>query len=180
MRGITTILSALCLTFFSLSGCGDGDSRYEGGVTEVLEIDSEDSTIPLGGGSVVRVNFAFDQFEVFSDDGQVSLVLKFPRQLSYRNNSAEIDKAGSRDRDVDPKVRRCPNGDTYLVFTLGESQLEDAEPPFDAGDAQLKLTLDGERRGEMVAIEGAADDDFVPFSCVSDFGFDEQEIVNVR
>jgi hypothetical protein len=180
MRDLIKVLSCVCVMILGASGCGEDNSRYEGGITEVVEIDSEDSTIPLGDGSVVRVNFAFDQNEVFSDDGEVTLVLKFPRQLSYRNNSAEIDKSGSRDRDVDPRVRRCPSGDTYLVFTLGESELEDAAPPVDAGDAQLKLTLDGEQRGEMVSIEGAADENVVPFSCTTDFEFDEQEIVNVR
>jgi hypothetical protein len=169
------VLSAL---FFG--GCAEDDSRFEGGVSEVVEIDSEDSVVPLGGGSVVRVNFLFDQNDVFSGDGSVSLVLKFPRQLSYRDNSAEIDQGGSRDRDVDPLVRRCVNGDTYLVFTLGESQLEGANPPFDGGDAQLKLTLDGEREGTMIPIQGAADDDFVPFGCGKEFDFDEQELVDVR
>lgn len=180
MQGLIRVFGAASLVVLGMIGCAEDNSSYQGGITEVLEIDSEDSTIPLGGGSVVRVNFAYDQNEVLSDDGEVSLVLKFPRQLSYRADSAEIDEPGSRDRDVDPRVRRCSNGDTYLVFTLGESQLEDAAPPGESGDAQLKLTLDGERRGEMISIQGAADDDFVPFSCNTEFDFDEQEIVSVR
>jgi len=180
MQELLRVASAVCFLVFGCTGCGEGTSEYIGGITEVVEIDSDDTTIPLGDGSVVRVNFSFDQNEVFSEDGSISLVLKFPRQLSYRQDSAEIDKSGSRDRDVDPRVKRCGNGDTYLVFTLGESELDDAAPPGEFADAQLKLTLDGERQGEFISIQGAADENIVPFSCTSEFDFDEQEIVSVR
>lgn len=161
-----------------LCGCASDSGNYGGGITEVLEISSDDATIPLGDGGVVRFNFAFDENEVFDDNKEVMLVVKLPRQLQYRANSAEIDKVGSRDRDVDPRVRTCANGDSYLIFTLGESQLKNANPPAD-GDAQLKMTLDGEKAGRLVSMEAAADDNFVPYGCNDTFDFDEQEVVNV-
>jgi hypothetical protein len=161
-------------------GCSDDNSFDGGGVTEVVEIAAENSSIPLGEGTVIRINFLFDEFDVFDDGGQVNLVVKLPRQLSYLDESAEIDRSGSRDRDVDPRVRQCPNGDTFLLFELGESQLEGAENPFDGGDAQLKLTVNGEKRGDMISIEAAADESSVPFSCSRDFLFDERGIVSVE
>lgn len=170
----------LCLGSIGLLGCAEDDDFDGTGVTEVVEIAAEDSSIPLGGGTVIRVNFLFDENEVLDDGGEVMLVVRLPRQLSYRDESAEIDKSGSRDRDVDPTVRQCPNGESYLVFKLGESQLEGAESPFDGGDATLKLTVDGEKRGDMVSIEAAADESTVPYSCSREFLFDEQEIISVE
>ena len=56
--------------------------------------------------------------------------------------------------------------------------MKNANPPAD-GDAQLKMTLDGEKAGRLVSIEAAADDNFVPYGCNDTFDFDEQEVVNV-
>lgn len=164
----------------SLVACSDDDEFSGGGVTEVVEIASDDSSIPLGDGAVVRFNFSFDQNDVFFDNGDVNLVVKLPRQLSYRDNSAEIDRVGGRDKDTDPRVRLCPDGESYLSFSFDESDLNDADVPFDGGDATLKLTLNGERRGAFVAIEAAADDGIVPFGCAQNFIPDEQEIVSVE
>jgi hypothetical protein len=171
---------SLCLSALCFAGCADDNEFDGGGVTEVVEIAAENSSIALGESTVIRINFLFDEFDVLDDGGQVNLVVKLPRQLSYLDDSAEIDKPGSRDRDVDPRVRACPNGDSFLVFELGESQLEGAEPPFDGGDAQLKFTVNGEKRGEMVGIEAAADESTVAYSCSREFLFDEQEIVSVE
>jgi len=173
--------SALCaLVAVGVVGCANDDDFDGGGVTEVVEITAEDSSISLGGGGVLRINFLFDENDVLNDGGQVNLIVKLPRQLSYRDDSAEIDKSGSRDRDVDPRVRPCQDGATFLVFQLGESQLEGAQPPGFGGDAQLKFTVDGEKRGQAISIEAAADENAVQFSCTRDFVFDEQEIVSVE
>jgi len=161
-------------------GCSDDDNFTGGGVTEVVEITADDSSIPVGGGTVVRFNFSFDQNDVFFDDGEVNLVVKLPAELSYRDNSAEIDRPGSRDKDTDPRVRRCLDGESFLSFTFDESDLDDADVPFDGGDASLKLTVDGERRGGLVAIEAAADDGVVPFGCSQSFIPEEQEIISVE
>jgi hypothetical protein len=180
MRITARYLMSLCVCTLGILGCAEDDDFDGGGITQVVEIVADNSSIPLGEGSVIRVNFLFDEFDVLDDGGQVNLVVKLPRQLSYLDNSAEIDKPGSRDRDVDPRVRKCPNGDSYLLFDLGESQLEGAESPYDGGDAQLKFTVDGERRGEMISIQAAADESAVPYSCSREFLFDEQEIVSVE
>lgn len=180
MRNHIMSVVSLCVCFAGMLGCAGDNDLYEGGVTKVLEIDAEDSSVGVGGGVVVKVNFSYDQNEVFGDDGEVNLVIKLPPQLSYLNNSAEIDEPGSRDKDTDPKVRRCSTGDTYLSFVLDESDLENAQVPVDGGDAILKLTVVGESRGKAVAIEAAADDGTVLFGCTQEFDPDEQEIISVE
>jgi hypothetical protein len=180
MRDSAVYVMALGLTMLGVLGCAEDNDFDNVGFTEVVEIAVDNSTIQLGDGEVVRVNFAFDEDDVLDDGGEVNLVVKLPRQLAYRDESAEIDKPGSRDRDVDPRVRTCQNGDSYLIFTLGESQLEDAVSPAEGADAQLKLTVDAEKRGQMISIEAAADESTVPYSCSGVFVFDEREIVSVE
>lgn len=180
MRNRLMIIVSLFVSVAGAIGCTGDNNLYEGGVTKVLEIDAEDSSVGVGGGVVVRLNFSYDRNEVFQDNGEVNLIIKLPRQLSYLNNSAEIDEPGSRDKDTDPQVRRCSTGETYLSFVLDESDLEDAEVPVEGGDAILKLTVVGESPGKAVAIEAAADDGPVIFGCTKDFNPDEQEIISVE
>lgn len=175
------LLLGLCAAI-SLAGCAEDDDYIADGATEVIEITAEDSTVPVGGGAVIGVTFSFDQYDIFRDDGVVNLVVRLPRQLGYRNNSAEIDGPGSRDKDVDPRARRCSDGSTYLSFNLDEGDLDDANVPVDVagGGAQLRMTVNGVLPGKFVTIEAAADNGDVLFSCGEDFDFDEQEIVSVE
>jgi hypothetical protein len=169
-----------CLLF--LAGCAEDDDYIADGATEVIEITADDSSVPLGGGTVVGITFSFDQYDVFRDDGSVNLVVRLPRQLGYRANSAEIDGPGSRDKDVDPRVRRCGDGSVFLSFDLDEGDLDEANVPVDVagGGAQLRLTVNGVQPGRFVAIEAAADNGDILFSCADDFNYDEQEIVSVE
>lgn len=177
-RLLSTVCAFGCITSFL--GCTGDNDLYQGGVTKVMEIQAEDSAVRVGDGSVVQFNFSYDQNEVFTDNAVVTLVVKLPRQLSYLDNSAEIDKPGSRDRDTDPSVKKCSTGETYLSFALDESDLRDAQVPFDGGDAILKLTVTGESRSAAVTIEAAADDGIVTFGCTKDFNPDEQEVIRVE
>ncbi len=175
----TVSLTIVSIASISGSGCANTTDYSGSGVTQVVEIDSNDSTIELGDGSVFKIDFVFDQNEVFLDDGKVTVVVKFPRELAYRSSSAEINEPGSRDKGVDPTILRCSNGDTYLTFILDDNDLNQAYMPSDGSDAQLKMTLDGRRAGNVVIVEAKADDGTVLFGCDQEFDPDEQEVVTV-
>ena len=171
---------ALGLVLALAVGCG-GDQNLSGsGVTEVVEIQSNDSTIPLRGGAVIKCNFAFDRNDVFTGNGKVHLVVKLPAQLAYRDNSAELDRLSGNDRDADPSIKICPSGDTFLSWIFDKSDLKDSANPLDGGEAQLKLTVDGAVIGEFVTIQATADDGVVRYECEREFRSDEEEVVSVE
>ena len=161
-------------------GCGSNQDLSGSGATEVREIQSNDSTISVGGGSVIKFNFSFDQTEIFAHDGKVYLVVKLPPQLSYRDNSAELDRPGSHDREEDPSIKKCAEGETFLSWIFDESDLRDSSAPVEGGDAQLKLTVDGESVGDAITIAATADDGRVLYDCSREFKSDEEEVVSVE
>jgi hypothetical protein len=180
MRCISRLIAASVVMLSGGVGCAEDDDYFGEGTTEVVEISSQDSTIPNGGATILKVNFSYDQNAVFYDDEEVVLVIKLPRQLSYRDNSAEIDGPGSRDKDEDPLIKRCANGESYLAFTFNENDLDDAQPPLDGAEAQLKLTVDAVATGQYVPVEARADEDTVLYSCAQIFNYDEQDILSVE
>jgi hypothetical protein len=182
MYQISGWLVALLGMAGSLIGCAKDDDFISDAPTRVVEIAADDSSISLGGGTVVGITFSFDQYEVFRKDGVVNLVIKLPRQLSYRADSAEIDGPGSNDQGVAPRFRRCSDGSIFLSFQLDESDLDNANVPIDtiSGGAQLRLTVNGRSIGQFISVEAAADNGEVLFACNEDFNFDEQEILSVE
>lgn len=170
--------SLLALLAASCGGSGGGNPS---GVTDVQEITSDDSVVPQGGGTVFRVDFSIDENDIFNTDDSMYVVLFLPRQLAYRAGLAEIDGyTTQQDDSVEPAVLRCADGGTYLAFTFDRYGLDNAEPPSDDSDAQLKLTLNGVIVGNNVVVDAAADDSPVPFSCAQGLIPDAQEVVSVR
>jgi hypothetical protein len=174
---IGVLLSCLAV---ALLGCGSGTDYARGGSTQVVEMSVDDSTIAVGEGTVTKIQFTFNQNDVFFDNGEVNLVVRLPRQLSYRDNSAEIDLPGSRDRDQDPQVTRCFDGESFLVFQFDESDLAGVNYPLDSSSTQLKLTVDGKRVGSNLAIQAAADEGTIGYTCSQSFNFDEEQLIDVE
>jgi len=162
-------------------GCSDSnDTNSWGGTTRVVEVTADDDFVRLDKGVVFRVNFSFDEEDIFNDQGQVHLVMKLPNELEFREGSAEIDGFNSRDDEgVEPTVVECSDG-TYLSFTLIRYDLDEAEPPTEDADAQLKLTIEGKDLVSSAVVEAAADEGEVPFGCETTFIPDEQEVISVR
>ena len=179
----TSLLTILCsfALLSSITGCGGDDDIFgSGGSTEVDEIQADDGVIALGEGTVVTFNFSFDNDDVLNDDGNVRLVVKLPNGLKYRADSSEIDEAGSSDKEVGAQILECAtSGETYLLFDMDRFDLRSANAPNSDSDAQLKLTVDGTRRGSTLVIEARADKDRIAYGCNINFFPDEQEVVSV-
>jgi hypothetical protein len=126
------------------------------------------------------VNFSFDNDDVLDDKGNVRLVVKLPNGLKYRANSSEIDEVGSSDKEVGAQLLECSSsGESYLLFDMDRFDLRSANAPNSDSDAQLKLTVDGTRRGSTLVIEARADKDRVAYGCDVSFVPDEQEVLSV-
>lgn len=177
---ITSLISSIAL-LSSVIGCGGSNDIFgSGGRTEVDEIQADDGVIGLGEGTVVTFNFSFDNDDVLNDDGNVRLVVKLPNGLKYRANSSEIDEAGSSDKEVGAQILECSSsGESYLLFDMDRFDLRSANAPNSDSDAQLKLTVDGTRRGSTLVIEARADKDRVAYGCDVTFVPDEQEVISV-
>jgi hypothetical protein len=171
----------IALSTVYLSACGSDDENLFGGEsTEVREISLEDETIQRGEGTIMKVNFSFDQNDVFFDDGDVNLVIRLPSGIGFRPSSSEIDASGSNDDGVEPQLFSCPTGETYLLFAMDRFDLDNAAAPGDGADAQMKLTVDGESRGANLVIEARADEGRIIFGCNQLFIPDEQTSITVR
>jgi hypothetical protein len=163
-----------------LVACSGNNTYSGGGSTQVVEMRVDNSTILVGEGTVAKINFTFNQNDVLFGGGRVNLVVRVPPQLTYRDDSAEINLPGSKDRNEDPKVTQCPGGETFLVFKFTKSDLENLNLPVDSSDTQLKLTVDGVRVGEDLSIQAAADEGAVSYGCGKDFAFDEEQLLTVE
>jgi hypothetical protein len=174
---VTMTLAALVFTV----GCGSGNDPIFGGgeATNVDEIQAEDGVIGVGEGTVVRFDFSFDTNEVLSDDGDVQLVVRLPRGLRFRPDSAEIDGFGSDDKSVGAQVLECrDSGESYLLFNMDRFDLRNAQSPGNS-DARLTLTVDGTKRSSSLVVEAKADDNRVAYGCDLTFIPDEQEVIAV-
>jgi hypothetical protein len=170
----------LIVLFVLAIGCGDNNPLNPSNRTEVTEISAGDSSVGVGEGTVVKVNFIFDNDRVFLNGKDINLVARLDHGIEYREESAELSGIGGRDRDVDPRVSKCPNGESFLVFNLGRSELDDAEIVGIPTSAQLKFTVDGVSVHSVSSIEARADEGEIPFDCADNFRSDEQEFISVE
>lgn len=176
------LLTALFLAPIFAAGCGSGNDPIfgGGGATNVDEIQAEDGVIGVGEGSVVRFDFSFDSSQVLSNDGNVQLVVRLPRGLRFRVDSAEIDGFGSDDKSVGAQVLECrETGESYLLFDMDRFDLRNAQSPGSGSDARLTLTVDGTKQSSTLVVEAKADNDRVAFGCDQTFIPDEQEVIAV-
>jgi len=172
----------LVLTALSFAGCSSNDDNGDDffNSARVVDLAVEDSTIHVGDGTVLAVNFSFDASNVFNDDDNVSVVVRLPEGIEYRDDTSEIDGV-SGDDGVGAQVVRCvASGETYLIYDLDRFDLDNAANPAGDGDAVITLTIDATKRGDFATIEAAADGDRTPlFSCGSSFASDEQVSIEV-
>jgi hypothetical protein len=172
--------AVLCSVGIAACGGGDDDTFFGRGTTEVREISLDEDVINRGEGTVMRVNFSFDENEVLFDERNVSLVVKLPAGLAFREDSSEIDGPGSNDEGVEPQIFQCRSGETYLLFDMDRFDLDNASAPDDGADAQMKLTVDGIAAGANLVIEARADEGRISFGCGTMFIPDEQALITVR
>ena len=173
-------LSISLLALATIS-CGGGDDfPFFDNDTEVKDISVDDRSLNIGQGTVVRTKFSFDENDVFSDDDNVSVVIRLPEQLKFRLNTAEIQESGE-DEEVGAQVFNCPTGEQYLLFDLDENDLSGAEDPSGDADAELTLTVDAFSLSlSGVVIEATASSNGPDFACGEAFESEESEVVVIN
>lgn len=159
-------------TAFSVASCGNDDDGFNN--SEVTDLDVQEDQLFVGEGTVVRVDFTFDASDVFDDDENISIGVRLPNGLVYRDGTAEIDAAGG-DESVGAQISTClSTGESFLFFDLDRFDLDDADNPTGDADARLTFTVDAVAAAGTGFIQARADDDSIAFSCGEPFFFDEQ------
>ncbi len=162
----SSLFFALSLGLASLSGCGGNDEDDDIGTNaNVVEVTASPGTVLAGEASIISTKFSFSSSDVFDDGDDIEVVIELPPQLVYRPGTAEI-KRPIDDADVNPSAElQCPDGTSFVKFTLDESDLVDANNPGGDADAELRLTVDSFPPTGVTIVAAAASDDIVPFSC---------------
>ncbi len=170
MRNIFLFLALLFVSVI-ISGCGSNDDNT---VARVVDLFLDDRTISSGEETVLRTQFVFSDDRVFADDDDIYIVIQVPAEFRFRNNSAEIQNDFG-DEDVSPTITTCGEGqESYLRFKLDDEDLESADDPSGAADAELALTLDAIASADLAIIRAAAGNDEIPFGCGQPFLSDRE------
>ena len=159
-----------------MAGCGSSDDNV---VARIVELFLDDRTISIGESTVLRSQFRFSEDRIFNDRDEISVVIRIPAEVSFREDSAEI-QGDFDDEDVSPLITDCGVGqEKFLRFEFDDEDLSGAQNPDGSADAELALTLDAVSSGEAIVISAAADNDGVPFSCGGTFLADEETSMTI-
>lgn len=171
------IFCALILISSSFSACG-GDSDDDV-VARVVDMFLDDRSISVGEETVLRIQFRFSEDRVFDDRDGIYLVIQVPAELSFREDSAEIQN-DFNDEDVSPLITDCGEGqEKYLRFRFDDEDLRNAGDPSGSADAELALTLDAAQAAELVVISAVAADSEIPFGCEQAFLSDRETSMRI-
>lgn len=184
-RTVALVLSRVGLLIgcsLCLVACGsDGDDRDDGNFTDsasVVDLRADDTTIRVGEGTVVTLDFTYDTDDVFDDNDAVNLVVRIPSGLSYRDDTSEVDSVGG-DQKVGARITPCAGGETYLTYILDEFDLDGAENPPGDADARLTFTVDAITGGTTHTLSARAATFNSAFTCGGAFGSERDESIVV-
>lgn len=163
-----------------VSGCGSDNDDSSGPLdVQVVDVGIEQSVLIVGEASVIDVEFSFDAGQVFDDGRTVDVLVLLPAGVAFREGSSEIDVVGGDDDDVGAQVLSCPTtGETYLLFSLDENDLDVAENPDGNADARLTLTVDAV--APTVTSIGARADEVAIFACGGPFVADAAVALQIQ
>ncbi|MCB0346412.1 MAG: hypothetical protein KDD66_14935 [Bdellovibrionales bacterium] len=147
------------------AGCSSDDNDFVN--ADVVRINLSDSTIAVGEGSVVAVEFSFSSNAVFSNEKTLYLVIRLDSSLMLREGTSEIDGfTSSADKSVGAQITECPeSGETILLYALDRFDLDEADNPSGDADARLNFTIDGIAADSEAIISARADDENLMQSC---------------
>lgn len=174
------VLVAFTSLLFGAAGCsgsddGDDDEFF---ASEVTDMRLDKDVIREGEDTVLKVRFRYDNSDVFNDDQPVVVTLVLPPGVNYIRDSSELDTIFG-DKSIGADVFDCDSGETVVVYDLDEDDLDVAENQSGGADAELTLTIIGEGRQPLAAIQGRADT-FSPRVCNTTFIADAQTGITVE
>ena len=166
------LLIPFSLSLLSCGGSGGGGSK-PGQPALVTQLQTQDSELKVGDGTVLFTDIAYDVNDVFNFGDNIEVVVRLPSGVSYRNNTAELDGGKGGDSGLFPRITQCLSGITFLEFDLDDNDLSTAVAPNGDSDARIKLTLDADAAVGNVQVQARAARNVLSYSCADPFSFDE-------
>lgn len=151
MKNFVLFLAGAFAVFSFYSCSSDDDSVVS---ARVVDFEARDTTIAVGEGSVLQLDFTFDAEAVFDDGQNVVVTISLPPELGLREGTAEIEER-TGDDPIGARVTTCQDGSSFLVFDMDDNDLDQASNPSGDADARLKLTVDALSSG-VALIEARA------------------------
>ena len=171
------LILCLCALIFTACGSDSDDVR-----ARVINSSLSERVLQVGQGTVLTLGLEYENSIQlpFESSEDISLVVKIPAGLTYREGTAEIQRVVD-DKGVNPRIENCLlNGEQFLYFRLDGDDLDQGRDPSGSADVEITLTLDAVAARGIGVIEAAADRDTPLFDCGSFFASDIEESIQVN
>jgi hypothetical protein len=168
--------STLLLLF--LVSCGDDLDSVN---ARVVNSSLSERVLRVNQSAILTLGLEYENSDglIFDRSSDISLVVKIPAGLIYREGTAEIQRLID-DKKITPTIVSCnSSGEQFLNFRLDSDDLDEGRDPSGSADVEIKLTLDAIAVTGVSLVEAVADEDTPLFSCGSFFANDVQETIQV-
>ena len=169
--------SIFLVSALSLNSCDSSSSNTN---SRIVDSSLSDRAIQVGQSSVLSLGLTYNQANLpFSGSHDVSLIVRLPSTVRFREGTAEIQRIIS-DKVVTPIITNCTSsGEQFLDFRLDGDDLSNAKDPSGLADVEIRLTIDAVKSSGIQVIEAIADKDTPLFSCGESFPNDIEESIQV-
>src|SRR5690606_26431360 len=109
-----------------------------------------------------------------------ALVIKLPAGAVYQADSTGIVTEDSS-TTATPNVLNCPEGESYVAFDLGATELKSSIDPDGRQDADFELVIgvDGISATGVNILSAGASDNSMSYACGQDFGEEASTSITV-
>jgi len=164
-------------TCFLVACGGSNDSNH---ATDVTFMNSDPSVLNVGQGTVLSVGLSFSAGDTFVDNERLNVVVRVPNGLSFKPDTAEI-KRPIDDQSITPSgITSCPDGSTFVSFSLNQSDLLLATNPSGDTDAEIRFELTEISAQGDALVTASTSENGVPFSCALPFDSQSSVVVVLR
>ena len=164
---LTTIIT-VCSALSACGGSSDSDTS-----ASITTLSAGPSVLRVGEGSVLKVGLSFSAGDTFLDNDRVNIVVRLPAGLAFDEGSAEIDRPIDDENLAPTSINPCPDGSSFLSFSLNQQDLLLATNPTGNTDAEITMQINETSALGSVIVAAAAGVNGVAFSCSSQFSGDQ-------
>ena len=168
------IILSLCCTALFLGCGGDGDAESS---TSITSISPEPNILSVGGKSVVTFGLSYSAGDTFTENDRVGVTILIPAGLQFKTGSAEVERAID-DQSIAPSgITNCPDGSSFVSFSLSQDDLVLATNPRGNTDAEIRMELDSIAALGSVTVAASSSINGVAFSCGSPFASQNSAVI---
>ncbi len=147
----------------------------------VVSIALEKPSFPVGEFSTVNLTVTYAESRVLQGGEKVVVVVKLPAGVSYERDSSGITTTSSSTNTA-PTQLDCANGESFIAYDLGSTELKGSEDPDGRLDADFNLifAIEGAAQSGLSIISASAADNALVYSCEGSFDEEVSTSVTVQ